>query len=90
MSTSSLPAAISVDPMSHALDPGELLGVDMEHAAWGRVLVALRWIEGLLESPESAEPDPLELSRDRGDRDPRLESDLPGGLPAPAQLLHAA
>ena len=35
------------------------------------------------------EPELLELPRDRGHRNARLESDLPSGLSAPAELLHA-
>ncbi len=84
-----LAASVSVDPVPHALDPSELLGIDMEEPPRDGMLVALRGIESLLESPQAAESELLELPGDRGDGDAGLEGDLPGGLLAPAELFHA-
>jgi len=46
-----------MDSMPEAFDPSELLGIDVEEASWEGGLVTHRWIEGLFESPEAAEPE---------------------------------
>ena len=48
-------ASISMDPVSDAIDAGETLRIDVEQLFRKLVLVTLRRIEGLLESPQSAE-----------------------------------
>jgi hypothetical protein len=50
-----LAAAITVDGAPDRLDPGELLGVDVEQLARSRVLVAMRRSELLLEPPDPAQ-----------------------------------
>ena len=72
-----LPASIPVDPVSHAFDPGELLGVDVEQISGPAVLIALG--RGCPVLPG-------------GSNDPLVNADLPGlcDLVCDFALEHAA
>ena len=66
-----------------ALDPPELLDIDMDQLAWSRALIPLRRLQ--TKPSQLAQPDPLQDPRDRGDRDVEQISELWGGEPHPPQ-----
>ena len=80
-----------MDAMPDALDPSELLGIDVEHRPGPFVLVAPGRILGLDHAPELAQAQVLEHARHRRAGLAELGGDLPG-RPAPAaqplDLLH--
>jgi hypothetical protein len=71
-------------PSCSALDPGELLDVDVDKLAGPRPLVADRLLEA--EPAEFAHPDPGQDPGDRRERHPERLSDLGRGETQPPQL----
>jgi hypothetical protein len=69
--------------MTDAIDPAELLDIDVDHLARMCALVAAHWLERL-QRTDPVEPEPLEDATDRCRRQPQLGGDLLAGMALPA------
>src|SRR5882724_4330022 len=81
-----LPSTVAGDAVANAIDPAELLDVDVDHLARMLALIAARWLARLQRS-DPVEPEPLEDAADGRRRQPQFGSDLLASVALPAKRL---
>src|SRR5215212_2240740 len=82
-----LAAAIAGDAVADAVDPAELLDVDVDHLAGMGTLIAPDRL-GRFECAELVEPQAPQDAADGCRREPELSSDLLAGPALPTQSFH--
>jgi hypothetical protein len=87
--TSAFATSITVDPVPYGFDTSQLLRIDMEQIAWGRMLVSTRWIQLFFEPPDPTDAFSLQMLRHGRDRHVEFASDFPARFASPAQPDHA-
>jgi len=88
--TSALATSIPVDPVPYGFDTSQLLRIDMEQIAWGRMLVSTRWILLFFEPPDPTDSFSLQMLRHGRDGHAQFASNLPARFTSPAQSDHAS
>jgi hypothetical protein len=79
-----------VDAVTHAVDPGVPLRIDVEELSRNGMLVSLRGIERLLESPDAPHALELQVLRDGRYRDTHFLGDFPTRMTAATELDHSS
>src|SRR5947209_1773387 len=82
-----LPSALTGDAMADAVDPAELLDVDVDHLTRMLALVAARRF-ARLQCTDLVEPEPPQDAADCRRREPQCRGDLPAGLALAAKHFH--